>query len=80
MDFENLEHIIVEHKCSSTEKERMNEYKQEVLNFCQRRVSEFPPNFLGSSGNDAGMKKLYITLNLEDPALKRIKHLKIYHC
>ena len=55
----------------------MNEYKQEVLNFCQRRVSEFPTNFLGSSGNDTGMKKLHVTLNLEDPALKRIKHLKI---
>ena len=76
LDFENLEHIV-ENQCSSTEKDMMKAYKEEVLKFCQRRVSEFPPNCLGSSGNNAGMKKLYVTLDLDDPALKRIKHLKI---
>ena len=78
LDFENLEYIV-EHKCSSPEKSMMKEYKEEVERFCQRRVSEVPPNSLGNSGNNIiGKKKLYVTLDLSDPALKRIRHLKIF--
>ena len=45
--------------------------------FCQRRVSELPSNSLGSSGNNAGMKKVCILLALDDPALQSAKHLKM---
>ena len=76
LDFENLDHIV-EEKCSCAEKRMMKEYKEEVQQFCKRRVSEFPRDSLGSGGNDSGMKKMYVTLNLDDPALKRIQHLKI---
>ena len=76
LDFENLEHIV-EHMCSSAEKEKMKEYKEEVLIFCRRRVSELPRNSLGSSSNHTGMKKLCVKLALDDPALQSIKHLKM---
>jgi hypothetical protein len=78
LDFENLEHIV-EHKCGSAEIRMMKEYKEEVLIFCQRKVSELPPNSLGSSNssNNTGMNKLCIKLALDDPALQRIKHLKM---
>ena len=76
LDFENLEHIV-ERKCSNAEKKMMKEYKEEVLRFCRRRVSELPPNSLGSSSNTAGMKKLCVTLDLHDPALQRVKNRKM---
>lgn len=76
LDFENLEHIV-ERKCSSVEKKMMKEYKEEVQMFCQRRVSELPPNSLDSSVNNAGMRKLCILLDLDDPALQHIRHLKM---
>ena len=76
LDFENLEHIV-EHMCSSAEKRMMKEYKEEVEMYCRRRVSEFPPNSLGSSSNNTGMKKLCIVLALDDPALQSIRHLKM---
>ena len=76
LDFVNLEHIV-EEKCSNAEKMMVKEYKEEVQQFCERRVSEFPRDSLGNGGTDPGMKKLYVKLNLDDPALKRIKDLKI---
>ena len=76
LDFENLEHIV-ERKCSSVEKRMMEEYKEEVQMFCQRRVSELPPNSLDSSGNITGMRKLCVLLDLDDPALQRVRHLKM---
>ena len=76
LDFENLEHIV-ERKCGSAEKWMMKEYKEEVEMYCRRRVSEFPPNSLGSSSNNTGMKKLCVKLTLDDPALQSIRHLKM---
>lgn len=56
----------------------MKEYKEKVLRFCRRRASELPSNLFGSESNNcAGMKKLCITLDLHDPALQSIKHLKM---
>ena len=76
LDFENLEHIV-ERKCGNAEKRMMKEYKGEVEMYCRRRVSEFPPNSLGSSSNNTGMKKLCVKLALDDPALQSIRHLKM---
>ena len=76
LDFENLEHIV-ERKCGNTERRMMKEYKEEVEMYCQRRVSELPPNSLGSSSTNDGMKKLCIKLALDDPALQSIRHLKM---
>jgi hypothetical protein len=78
LDFENLEHIV-QCKCSSAsvEKRMMQQYKEDVVTYCQRRVSELPPNSLGGSSNDTGMKKLCILLALDDPALQNIKYLKM---
>ena len=76
LDFENLEHIV-ERKCGNAEKRMMKEYKGEVEIFCRRRVSELPPNSLGSSSTNTGMKKLCVKLALDDPALHTIRHLKM---
>jgi hypothetical protein len=76
LDFENLEHIV-ERKCGSAEKRMMKEYKEEVEIYCRRRVSELPPNSLGSSSKNTGMKKLCVKLALDDPALQSIRHLKM---
>ena len=76
LDFENLEHIV-ERKCGNAEKRMIKEYKEEVEMYCRRRVSEIPPNSLGSSSNNTGMKKLCVVLALDDPALQSIRHLKM---
>ena len=77
LDYENFEHIV-ENMCGENEKRLTKAYSEEVKKFCERRVSELPPDSLGNSAiNDDGMKKLRVVLNLDDPALKRIKDLKI---
>ena len=77
LDYENFEHIV-ENMCEENEKGLMKEYTKEVKMFCNRRISELPPDFLGNgASNDGGMKKICVVLNLDDPALKRIKDLKI---
>ena len=77
LDFEILE-LIVERQCSSVEKRMVKEYKEEVRCFFKRRVSEIPCDSQpGSGGNDPGMKKLCVTLILDDPSLERIERLSI---
>ena len=76
LDYENLKHIV-KAKCGDVQQIMMNEYGEEVKRFCERRVTEFPPGSLGTGTDHAGMKKLTVTLDLNDPSLKHIKHLKV---
>ena len=76
LDYENLENIV-ETKCGDNEQKLMKAYCEEVKKFCERRVTEFPPGSLSNSTDHPGMKKLIVTLDLNDPSLKHIKHLKV---
>ena len=76
LDYGNLEHIV-EEICGEEDQKRMKEYTVELKKFCERRVSEFPSGSLGNDSKHPGMEKLYVTLNLNDPFLKRIKDLKV---
>ena len=76
LDYENLEHIV-NNKCGDTEQNLMKEYRDELERFCDRRVTEFPPGSLNNGTDHAGMKKLVVKLDLNDPSLKRIKNLKV---
>ena len=78
LDYENFEHIV-ENMCGENEMRLMKVYSEEVKRFCERRVSELPPDPFGNgpSTSNGGRKKLCIALDLADPALKHIKDLKI---
>lgn len=57
-------------------KQEMSEYDELLRQFCERRISELPPNFL-STGTDAeGVEKVNVTLNMDDLSLKNIKDIK----
>ena len=92
LDFSNLEDIAknVYHE-SDTEKqieqdtekekkqgtgEQIEQYKKDVQQFCERRVSEFPPGSLNNGTDSEGMDKLVVTLDLHDPSLKHVLRLK----
>ncbi len=77
LDFGNLEDII-EHNCGEGEQILMQKYGKEVKEFCQRRVSEFPPGSLRSDISHASdeMDELHFVIDLTNPSLKRIKDLK----
>ena len=77
VDYANLENITQnENVCGNVEKE-MEAYSIELKRFCERRVSEVPPDVLKKFNNDQeGMEKLVVTLDLNDPPLNHIKHLK----
>ena len=76
VDYANLESITQnEIACDNVRKE-MKVYGDEVRKFCERRVSEVPPDVLKSSNSHEGMEKLVVTLDLNDPSLKYVKHLK----
>lgn len=75
LDYENLEDIAVNVCYDDTEHE-WKEYGDAVKIFCERRISEFPNDSLHNGVDHQGMEKLYIWLDLTDPSLNRIKHLK----
>ena len=75
LDFENLEDII-EHNCGEAEQIKMQEYGKEVKRFCERRVSDFPPDSLRSDISRVGLEELHFVLDITNPSLNRIKDLK----
>ena len=77
LDFSNLENIA-ENLCSDNCEARikLNQYKCDVQQFCERRVSEFPPGSLNNGTDIEGMDKLVVRLDLEDPSLKHVQNLK----
>ena len=76
IDFSNLENITQNEDVCSNVKQEMEAYKAEVKRFCERRVSEVPPDVLKNNTDQETMEKLVITLDLNDAPLKNIKHLK----
>ena len=77
IDFGNLEDIaetFCSHECEA--KKELDDYKGDVQQFCERRVSEFPPGSLNSSTDSEGMDKLVVTLDLQDPSLRHVRGLK----
>ena len=76
IDFSNLENITQNEEVCSNVKQELEAYKAEVKCFCERRVSEVPPDVLKNNTDQEGMEKLIITLDLNDAPLKNIQHLK----
>ena len=78
LDFGNLIDIA-ETFCSHEReaKKKLEIYKGKVQQFCERRVSEFPPGSLNNGASSKrGMDKLKITLDLKNPSLRHIQDLK----
>ena len=78
LDYENFESIVV-NMCGKDSKQiqEWSQYKDEVQMFCERcRVYELPGSSLEDSNKRERMNKLIVRLNLDDPVLSRIKHLK----
>ena len=79
LDFGNLKDIV-ENNCGEDERilTLMKNYGKEVKKFCEKRVSEFPPDSLCSDISHAsdGMDVLHFVIDLTNPSLKRIKDLK----
>ena len=77
LDFSHLENIA-EVYCSQDcdAKKELGQYKKDVRRFCERRVSELPPDSLNNGMDIKGMDKLVVTLDLEDPSLRHVLHLK----
>ena len=76
IDFSNLESITQNEEVCGNVKQEMEAYKAEVERFCERRVSEVPPDVLKNNTDQENMEKLVITLDLNDAPLKNIKYLK----
>ena len=77
LDFSNLEDIAKNLcSCDCNAEKQMKEYKKDVQQFCKRRVSEFPPGSLNNGTDSEGMDKLVVILNLHNPSLKHVLHLK----
>ena len=77
LDFCNLEDIaetFCSHECDA--KKELDIYKGDVQQFCERRVSEFPPCSLNNGVDNEGMDKLIVTLDLKDPSLRHVRGLK----
>ena len=79
LDFDNLENIA-ENFCSpeSEARQQLEIYKCDVQQFCECRVSEFPPGSLnnGADNLNEGWDKLVVKLEMENPLLKRVLHIK----
>ena len=78
LDYENFESIVV-NMCGKDSKQiqEWSQYKDEVQMFCEcYRVYELPGSSLEDSNKRERMNKLIVRLNLDDPVLSRIKHLK----
>ena len=75
LDFSHLENIA-EVYCSQDcdAKRALEQYKEDVRQFCERRVSELPPGSLNNGTDIEGMDKLIIVLDLQDPSL-RLSHV-----
>ena len=73
LDFSNLENIV-ENFCSPEceARKKLEQYKRDVRDFCERRISEYPK---GSLDND-GIDKVVVTLDLQDPLIKHVLNLK----
>ena len=76
LDFSILENIAVNLCESFNAEEEIRLYRAEVVQFCERRVSEFPQGSLSHGTDSEGMGKLVVKLDLQDPSLKHVKHLK----
>ena len=77
LDFGNLENIaenFCSHECEA--KKELDQYKHDVRQFCECRVSEFPEGSLNNGTDSEGMEKLIVRLDLEDPSLKYVQNLK----
>ena len=77
LDFSHLENIaenFCSHECEA--KKELDQYKHDVQQFCERRVSELPQGSLSSGTDNEGMEKLVVTLDLKDPSVKHVRGLK----
>ena len=77
LDFGHLENIAGKY-CSMDcdAKRELEQYKEEVQQFCTRRVSELPQGSLNNGNDIEGMDKLIVTLDLKDPSLRHVLDLK----
>ena len=71
LDCEPLDGII-DHICSDAERRALQEYREQLASFCNRRVSSF-------HGGDqhAERKGTHVEFDLNDPAVRRVRNLKI---
>ena len=77
LDFSNLENIAKTFcRDYNAEKELLKQYNDDVRRFCESRVSELPPGSLNNGTDIEGMDKLVVTLDLQDPLLSNVLHLK----
>ena len=77
LDFSNLENIAETFCTPECEaKKELDQYKRDVQQFCERRVSEFPPGSLYNGTDNEGMDKLVVVLDLKDPSVKHVQGLK----
>ena len=77
LDYSILENITqnpVACDCSVDIQQEMDVYRDELKEFCKRRVSEIPSGSLVDRHD--GMEKLVVILDLSDPSLQHIKYLK----
>lgn len=77
LDFKKLENIA-NIFCSpdGEAKKLLEQYKHDVQQFCEHRVSKFPSGSLNSHLDIEGMDKLVVKLDLQDPLLKTVLHIK----
>lgn len=70
----NIADTFLSH-CHDHEQE-MSKYNELLRQFCERRISELPLNFL-STGTDAEeAEKAIVILNMKDPSLEKIRDVK----
>ena len=77
LDFSHLENIAHTYCRDKGEAiKKLDQYKRDVLKFCERRVSEVPQGSLRSGSYNEGMNSLVVVLDLEDPSLEHVLNLK----
>ena len=69
LDCEPLDGII-DHMCSDAEWRALQEYREQLASFCNRRVSSF-------DDGDQHAERLHVEFDLNDPAVRRVRNLKI---
>ena len=76
LDFSNLKNIA-KNLCYDCDTEiQIKNYKEDVEDFCEHRVSELPPGSLNNGTDMKGMDKLVITLDLQDALLSHVLDIK----